>query len=210
MNGESSVERPVHTGRKLYLVPLVYDLPDPPEGYAERVAAYWKEVGEHIGKLEARFGQVRKIYHESLSAGGEEGLRSVERINPPVHKLLDRKRRQGAELVAIEDGEVLQELLDWGRCLAVVRSPKVVRQVSTFYQEISQRRNQIMAERIDADLQDEEAALLLVSQDHALRFPTDVQVFYISPPALEAVRRLLREESARAKEDPERQSNGQE
>ena len=198
MDNEAQVEQQSHTGRKLYLAPLVLEMQDAPEGYGEKVASYWREVGDHISKLETRFGQVHKIYHESLASGGDEGLKVIEQINPKAFRLIDRKIKKGAELVSIEDVELLQETFDWARCLAVVHAPKVLRQVSVAYHEADSKRSQVMVSRIDASLQDGEAALLIIGQEHALQFPNDIQVFYVSPPSLDEISRLLRERSTRA------------
>jgi hypothetical protein len=75
--------------------------------------------------------------------------------------------------------------------------------VSTAYQEANRQRDQVMVSRIDASLKDEEAALLIIGQEHALQFPNDIQVFYISPPSLDEIRRLLREYSAKAEKAEE-------
>jgi len=193
MNGEPTVEPKAHTGRKLYLVPLVLETRQGPPGYNEKVETYWKEVAEHIGKLEARFGQIQKVYHESIVEEGEAGLKAIEQLNPKAYRLIERKVRKGAELVSIEDLELLRETVDWGRCLAIVSSAKALRQVSGFYHEARHKRYHAMLERIDATLQDEEAALLIVEQEHGLQFPADLQVFYVSPPSLDEIQRLLRE-----------------
>ena len=198
MDNDVQVEQQSHTGRKLYLVPLVLEMQNGPEGYGEKLESYWREAGEHVSKLETRFGQVHKIYHESLASGGDEGLKVIEQINPKAYRLIDRKVKKGAELVSIEDVELLHETFDWGRCLAVVFSPKVLRQVSMAYHEANRKRSQVMVSRMDASLQDEEAALLVIGEEHALQFPNDIQVFYVSPPSLDEIRRLLREQSARA------------
>jgi len=138
---------------------------------------------------------VCKIYHESLISGGNEGLEILKRSNPQAHRMIDRKVKKGATLVAIEEPELLRETYDWGRCLAIVSSAKVLRQVSVAYQEASRKRTQLMAEALDRDLQDGEIALTVLGQDHALQFPSDIQVFYISPPTLDEIRRWLREQA---------------
>ena len=198
MDDGMQTEREAHSGRKLYLVPLVLEMQDGPEGYAEKVAAYWREVADHVSKLEANFGQVCKIYHESLTSGGSEGLEVLKRSNPQAHRMIDRKVKKGAALVAIEEAELLRETYDWGRCLAVATSTKVLRQVSAAYQEASRKRSQVLAEALDKDLQDDEVALMILAQDHALQFPGDIQVFYISPPALDEIRRWLRDQAEQA------------
>lgn len=201
MGNEAQVGKQAHSGRKLYLVPLVLAVQAEPEGYGEKVASYWRQAAEHVSRLEARFGSVRKIFHESLATGGDEGLKAIERNNVGGFRLIERKIRKGAELVSIEDGDLLQETFDWGQCMAVVLSPGVFQTVSTAYREASRKRSQVMVSRIDSSLEDEESALLIIGQDHTLQFPSDIQVFYISPPSLDEIQRLLREQSARAGRD---------
>ncbi|HID64998.1 MAG TPA: hypothetical protein EYP49_19945 [Anaerolineae bacterium] len=192
--------QPKHFGRKLYLVPLVFALKDSPPGYAEKLEAYWGEVRNHLRNLEARFGKIGKVYHESVPLGGEEGLKLVEQLNEKVHRMLRRKCQQGAEFVALEDRDLFEETMDWRRCLAVVLSGPVLRKVSEFYQEASRKRYELMAKRIDETLKDEEAGVLIIGEDHAVQFPPDIQVFYVAPPALDELHRLLREQARASRE----------
>jgi hypothetical protein len=184
--------QPKHFGRKLYLVPFVFALQDGLPGYGEKLEAYWGEVGNHVRNLEARFGKISKVYHESVPLGGEEGLKLVEQLNEKAHRMLRRKCQQGAEFIALEDSGLFEETMDWRRCLAVVLSGPVLRKVSDFYREASRKRYELMAKRIDETLNDEEAGVLIIGKDHAVQFPSDIQVFYVSPPALDELDRLLR------------------
>jgi hypothetical protein len=181
-----------HFRRKLYLVPFVFDLQDGPPEYGEKLEAYWGEVGNHVRNLEARFGKISKVYHESVPLGGEEGLKLVEQLNEKAHRMLRRKCQQGGKFVTLEDRDLFEETMDWRRCLAVVLSGPVLRKVSDFYREASRKRYELMAKRIDETLKDEEAGVLIIGEDHAVQFPSDIQVFYVSPPALDELHRLLR------------------
>ncbi|MFB0534828.1 MAG: hypothetical protein ACETWR_07585 [Anaerolineae bacterium] len=192
--------QPKHFGRKLYLVPFVFALQDGPPGYAEKVEAYWAEVGNHVRSLEARFGKIGKVYHESVPLGGEEGLKLVEQLNEKAHKMLRRKCQQGAEFVALEDSALFEQTMDWRRCLAVLLNGPVLRKVSELYQAASRKRYELMAKRIDETLKDEEAAVLIIGEDHAVQFPSDIQVFYVAPPALDELYRLLREHATASQE----------
>lgn len=192
--------QPQHFGRKLYLVPFVFALQDGPPGYAEKLEAYWTEVGNHIRNLEARFGKIGKVYHESVPLDGEEGLKLVEQFNEKVHRMLRRKCQQGAEFVALEDRALFEETMDWRRCLAVVLSGPVLRKVSEFHQKANRRRYELMAKRIDETLKDEEAGVLIIGEDHAVQFPPDIQVFYVAPPALDELHRLLRDHARASQE----------
>jgi hypothetical protein len=189
---EAEKPQPGHSGRKLYLVPFVFALQDGPSGYAEKLEAYWREVRSHIYNLEARFGKISKVYHESVTLGGEEGLKLVEQLNEKAHRMLRRKCQQGAEFVALEDRDLFEETMDWRRCLAVVLSGPVRRKVSDFYREAIRERYELMAKRIDETLNDGEAGILIIGKDHAVQFPSDIRVFYVSPPALDELYHLLR------------------
>jgi hypothetical protein len=192
--------QPKYFGRRLYLVPLVFALKDSPPGYAEKLEAYWGEVGNHVRNLEARFGKISKIYHESVPLGGEEGLKLVEQLNQKAHRMLRRKCQQRAEFVALEDRDLFEETMDWRRCLAVALSGPVLRKVSEFYREASRKRYELMAKRIDETLKDEEAGVLIIGEDHAVQFPPDIQVFYVAPPALDELHRLLRDHTRASQE----------
>ena len=192
--------QPKHFGRRLYLVPLVFALKDSPPGYAEKLEAYWGEVGNHVRNLEARFSKISKVYHESVPLGGEEGLKLVEQLNEKAHRMLRRKCQQRAEFVALEDRDLFEETMDWRRCLAVVLSGSVLRRVSEFYWEASRKRYELMAKWIDETLKDEEAGVLIIGEDHAVQFPPDIQVFYVAPPALDELYRLLRDHARASRE----------
>jgi hypothetical protein len=46
-----------------------------------------------------------------------------------------------------------------------------------------------MASRIDDTLEEEESAILVIGDNHRVQFPSDIQVFYVAPPALNDLRR---------------------
>ena len=48
--------------------------------------------------------------------------------------------------------------------------------------------------KIDETLKDNEIGMVLMRESHQVQFPADVQVFYVSPPALDDIKRWLREQ----------------
>jgi len=48
-----------------------------------------------------------------------------------------------------------------------------------------------MAEIIDETLGADEAGLFVVNEDHQVQFSDDIQVFYISPPSLDEIKRWV-------------------
>ena len=195
-------------GRKLYLVPLLFRPEDAPPDYSERFDLYWQQVKEHVANLEAKLGQVSRVYHESITATGEDGLKVMERLSPSSCQIVREKRQNGAQLEATEDKELAEESMDWERCLLTgFVSEKVLRRVSEFYIEASRKRYEHIAKRMDETLQAGEAAALFIREGHGVQFPLDIQVFSVAPPALDQIHRWLRERTAAPKgEEGERGS----
>ncbi len=189
--------------RKIYLVPLVFAPPKPSHGYADLYERYWTGVREHLLKLENSIGAVARVYHESVGQAGEEGLQEAERLNPKSASIARGKVDAGAALEALEDEDLMAEAFDWQRCLMVgLESRKVAELALNGYNEATRRRYEVMAQRIDQTLQSKEAGLLFVSEDHRVQFPSDVRVFYVSPPALDEIHRWLRDQRMRARQEP--------
>lgn len=185
-------------GRKLFLVPLMYAGEDAPTEYVEKFNLYWKQASEHVGNLETKIGRINRVYHESISLGGEDGLKVMERLNPKSYQLAKEKCQNNAELEAIEDSELAEECIDWERCLLVgFVSDKVARKVSEFYIEASRKRYEHISKRIDETLKADEIAILFIRERHTVQFPKDVEVFSVAPPALDEIHRWLRDRASR-------------
>jgi hypothetical protein len=192
---------PFRAERKLYLVPLVYSPKEPPADYVATLARYWGGVREHVRRLEERIGAVRRVYHESVPIGGPEGLKLVEQLNVRSHEIASQKVEAGAMLEALEDAELLAEVVDWQRCMMVgLSSAKVANQVWTAYREANKQRGEHLAKRIDETLGPGEAGLLFILEEHSLQFPQGIQVFYVAPPALDEVHRWIRDHSHRGEQ----------
>jgi len=52
-----------------------------PQDYQEIAESYWREVNEQLANQESKVGTIKRIYHESVSIGGEEGLKVIEKVN---------------------------------------------------------------------------------------------------------------------------------
>ena len=188
--------------RKLYLVPLLYSWTDSPPEYTQKFTHYWEQVREHVANLEAKLGKVRRVYHESVTAPGEEGLKILEKLNSASYQLVKDKCAAGAELELIEDKEIVEESMDWERHLIIgFLSEKVARTVSQFFAESSHRRYEHIAKRISKTLKDGEVGMLVVREGHGIQFPKDIEVFMVAPPSLDDVHRWLRERQAKAEEE---------
>ncbi len=183
-------------GKKLYLVPLVYFGEEAPDEYKEKSNRYWRQVAEQLTNLAAKIGKVQRIYHESIFQRGEDGMKALERLNPSSYQIARTQCDNGAILEKIEEKELLEEVMDWQRCLMLgFISDKVADKVSEFYIEATRKRNESMAEKISETLKHDEAGLLFIGEKHSVQFPSDVEVFTIFPPALDEIHRWLRDQA---------------
>ncbi len=197
--------------KKLYLVPLIFSGEDTPAEYKERCHRYWEQVAEQLANLEEKIGRVKRVYHESISLSGEEGMKLAEKINQSCYQIAKSKCDNEATFEAIEDGELLEEVIDWERCLLLgFATVKVASKVSEFYTETSRKRYEFMANRITETLKDNEAGLLFIIEGHRLQFPKDIEVFSISPPALDEIHRWIRDEASKKEEIKEEEGKEEE
>lgn len=182
--------------RKLFLVPLIYSGKDAPTEYQERYERYWEGVIQHITNLETKLGKVNRVYHEALSLSGEDGLKIVEKLNLKSHRIIADKCSEGANLESTEDQDIAEESFDWQRCLMVgLTSEKVANKVYEFFIESTRKRYEFISKKINETLQPGETGLIFIREDHRIQFPNDVQVFHISPPALDEIHRWLRSQA---------------
>ena len=192
----SQIPRPrasAYEGRKnLFLVPNYIAAPGIPEEAQELIEKYWSEVRDSIGNLERSLGAVSKVYHEMICADDEEGLQQIEVLNPNACTLARAMCQSTASLRSLEDAELVAEHSDWQRILAMgPASQKILQASIEGYQETLAARYQGIANRVSNDIAENECAALFIREDHKVQFPSDVQVFYVAPPALDTLRRWL-------------------
>jgi len=183
--------------RKLYLVPLIFQGKDAPVEYVDKFNLYWQQAQEQVIKLEAKIGRAGRIYHESITIAGEDGLKVIERLNLKSYQIASQMCQNGAQLEAVEDEELLKEAMDWERCLLLgFMTEKVAMKVSEFYLEASRNRYQHIAHRIEETIEPGEAGILFIREGHMVQFPPDIEVFTVSPPVLDEIHRWLRDRSS--------------
>jgi hypothetical protein len=192
------IERPsteeFQKGRRLFFVPIVYGGKEFPLDYLEKVRKYWKQVEEQLIDLELKLGRVSKIYHELVASSGDDGLKVLEGLNEGSYQVASSWVGRGARMEAMEDGEVLTEFMDWGRCLAVgLQNQKVRDAVYKSYVEAGKKRNRSISKRLDETLKPDEIGILFMREGHEVQFPAGIEVFYVAPPALDEVNRWLRD-----------------
>ncbi|HJX36891.1 MAG TPA: hypothetical protein VJ280_08060 [Dehalococcoidales bacterium] len=194
--------------RKLYVVPLLFSGSDAPADYKEKLEKYWREVNEQIANQEVKVGKIKRIYHESMSAGGAEGLKIIAEINPLSHLIAKDKFESGAVFEATELAELADECIDWERCLLMgLYSRKALEMVAEAYEKCSVKRFEYIGRRIDETLQKGEAAMLFIREGHMVHFAKDIEVFSVAPPALDDIHRWLRDRSKQTEEKDEEKKN---
>jgi hypothetical protein len=183
--------------RKLYYIPLVFGPPEADDKFQAVLNRYWGEVKSHLNSLEEKLAVAKKVFHELVAEAGEDGLRLIEQLNSGSFRIVKDRVEKGAEIVAVEDAALLGEFMDWGRCLASgLRTQKVFTFCYESYVKAQEQRNEFITKKISETLVAEEAAILIMREGHHIQFPIDLQVFYVSPPALDEIRRLVREQEA--------------
>lgn len=184
-------------GKKLYLVPLIYSGDDAPEEYRERHSRYWRQVEEQLDNLASKIGRINRVYHESIFQSGEEGLQAVQRLNPDSYRIARNQCDKDAAFETIEDKELLEEVMDWQRCLMIgLVSERVGKIVLDFYLEAGRKRNELIVKRLGETLKDDEAGVLFIRDGHSVQFPTDIEVFSVVPPALDEIHRWFRDQAS--------------
>ena len=182
-------------GRKLYLVPTFFVMAGIPDDFREKVSRYWADVRSQVENMERTLTKVTHVYHESVFASGDEGLGEIEQVNAHGHSFINVLCRSTAKLEATDHLEALEEAVDWQRCSgAGLVSDTVRTMVKESLERATKTRYEHMATVIDETLGEDEAGLFVVNEDHQVQFPTDIQVFYISPPSLDEIKRWVGEQ----------------
>jgi len=183
-------------GKKLYLVPLVYSGEEAPDEYKEKCSRYWQQVAEQLTNLASKIGRVNRVYHESIFQSGEDGMKAMEKLNPSGYQIAKTQCDNDAIFETVEEEELLEEVMDWQRCLMLgFISDKVASKVSESYVEAAKKRNEFIAKKISETLKDDEAGLLFIGEEHSVQFPSDIEVFSIFPPALDEIHRWYRDQA---------------
>lgn len=200
------VERPAaeqYRGRRrLLLAPLALLPPgdaDDNESEGHTIyRRYWEQAETQIDALAVGLGGLHRIYHESLVEGGAAGLSYLQMAYRQGHDMIQAHCQAGAALEATESLELLTETLDLQRCLMLpFTNDQVAARLQEWLGESVRSRYQYIAARIDESLQPDETGLLLINERHQVQFPSDIEVFYIAPPALDEYRRWLQNWAAR-------------
>jgi hypothetical protein len=191
-------------GRKLFFVPLLYKGEEPPEEYLEKYNRYWEQVAKQLAELESKLGKIKRIYHELIPVSGQDGSQILEKLNENSYKVVQGCLNGGAQMEAAEDSDLITEFMDWSRCLIVgLQNEKVFKIVYDAYTEVGKKRNEFISRKIEETLKADEIGIFFMRDNHQVQFPPDIQVFYVSPPALDDIKRWLRDRQEKTEIKPE-------
>ena len=94
-----------------------------------------------VASLESALGSLNHIYHESLTEGGDDGLKQLEVRDQRSHGFIQSKCGEGATLEATESADLLAETLDLQRCLMIpLASEKVTLQLQEWFANSNRER----------------------------------------------------------------------
>ncbi len=182
--------------RRLLLAPLLVAPPPEPDGEPSEgqtiYERYWDQVRTQVDALAAGLGGLHHVYHEAMVEGGAEGLAFLESFDPNSHALVQVRCQAGATLEPTESLELVKETIDLQRCMMLpFASDRVPNRIQEWLAESHRSRCVHMGQQIDRTLQVDQTGLLLVNERHQIQFPADMEVFYVSPPALDEYRRWI-------------------
>ena len=190
-------------GRKIFFVPLAFSSREFPQEYNDKNNAYWDQVDSQLAGLEAKLGKADHIFHELVPESGEKALETLRQMKMNSLKVVESRVSSGTLLESTEDEDILAELMDWSRCLSMgLQSQKVYSTVYAAYVDSSNRRNEAISLKIDQAIKENQSAILIMGEGHHVKFPADIRLFYIAPPALDELKRWLRDYEAKGKQPP--------
>ena len=211
----SRIERPsaaqYQGKRKLLLAPLIFGVPAEATEGVEILQRYWEQMQSQISSLERSLGPLRRIYHESLVLGSQEGLQQLGLADQRSHGFVAARVESGAAYwKPPKTPNRSLESLDLQRCMMLpLASPSVVTRLQEWFAEATRKRYAGIGQQIDTTLQPDELGLLMISERHQVQFPPDIEVFYIAPPALDDFHRWVQRwasEQQRAHEEAMREA----
>lgn len=196
------------SGRKLFFVPLVLPSQELPLEVLPIYNRYWEQVDSQIAGLEDKLGPVKHIFHEMVPESGEEGFKTLQQMKVNSFQIIQKRVEKGALFEAVEDHDILLELMDWSRCLSIgLQSQKVFSTIYEFYNEAVKKRNESISKKIDELLKNDDSAILFMGEGHHVQFPSDARVFYVAPPALDELKRWMRDYEAKQKQQSAKESD---
>jgi hypothetical protein len=181
--------------RKVLIVPYVTPTREDAE-LEEMIVTYWTDAVTQVLGLQSGLGTVTHLFHEGSVGSGAEAVDILKLGNPHGFQQVNTLITNGAVLEPTEDVECLKETLDLHRCMAVVEvSHTVAERLAAWFEESRVKRYAAIAANVDKHLEASGVAVLVISPDHQVKFPSDVETVYVVPPILDRINKWLRDHS---------------
>ena len=157
-------------------------------GLARKNAAIdqiWTEIEAAIGALALSFDRVR-LYQDGLPVCGREAeiVTELAQAGSRNHQLLLRLMAQGAVLMGTEEGDLLVQEYQLAKQSLTTRPPRAAAVAATrraLSEALLQRRDQFIAQRINATLKSGETGILFLGMLHSLERHLHPDVLVIHP-----------------------------
>jgi hypothetical protein len=152
------------------------------------------QVREHVAGLDS-VARVMRIFCESIYMTGDDALKVLSAMNIHLEQLVQKKIREGAQFLPLEDREIFGTYIDWNNCLRIVRTETVHKTVSRQLKEAARARFEHIRSILDRYVQDGEAALLFMREEDRkhLLIPENMELFLITPPAYDDLLTYIRD-----------------
>jgi hypothetical protein len=157
-------------------------------GLARKTAAIdriWTDIEAAIAALALSFDRVR-LYQDGLPVCGREAeiVTELARSGSRNHQLLLRLMAQGAVLMGTEEGDLLVQEYQLAKQSLTTRPPRaaaVAARRRAVSEALLQRRDQFIAQRINATLKSGETGILFLGMLHSLERHLHPDVLVIHP-----------------------------
>lgn len=149
-----------------------------------RIEGFWDEVEREIDALPLDYGRVR-IYQDGLPCSGELGLKIVDETankGSRNYKIVKKLIEKGAAIEATESPELLRKEYEHIKAFAnaVPEEEKELarRQYDEVKDELLEKRDAYIAQRINATLNDGETGILFLGAAHNVvpKLPKDIVI----------------------------------
>jgi hypothetical protein len=151
---------------------------------ADAVDRVWTAIEEAINALDLNFDRVR-LYQDGLPVCGREAeiVTELAQADSRNHRLLLRLMANGATLMGTESGDLLIKEYQAAKASLVGRTPRaagVAASRQALSNDLLKRRDQFIAQRINATLKPGETGILFLGMLHALEqyLQPDIEVIY--------------------------------
>jgi hypothetical protein len=182
--------------KKVYFVRNIFLPKNATDKYKDIYYRYWREVDEHLTRLELA-GKVSKIFCESIYMTGEESMKVLSAMNVQLEQIVKKKIEAGGEFLPLEDRDIFGAYVDWSNCLMLVRTPGVYKKVHGFLKDAVKDRFEHIRAVFKKHIAEGEAGLLIMRDEDRehLELPDNMEMFFVTPPAYDDLLQFIRDSS---------------